>query len=97
MKKILKWLGVLIITILVAVIYSGTYLDISREDLEAKYATGPSKFLDLFPAPVTIATRCSSLWPTLLFLPIHQPRDKPVHFIHRKLAFFMNASPNHRV
>ena len=47
MKKILKWLGVLIITILVAVIYSGTYLDISREDLEAKYATGPSKFLDL--------------------------------------------------
>ena len=47
MKKILKWLGVLIIAILVAVIYSGTYLDISREDLEAKYATGPSKFLDL--------------------------------------------------
>ena len=47
MKKTLKWLGVSIIAILVVVIYSGTYLDIPRKELEAKYATGSSQFLDL--------------------------------------------------
>tara|TARA_B100000686_G_C16593105_1_gene864483 strand:+ start:53 stop:1033 length:981 start_codon:yes stop_codon:yes gene_type:complete len=47
MKKTLKWFGVSIIAILVVVIYSGTYLDIPRKELEAKYATGSSQFLDL--------------------------------------------------
>ena len=47
MKKILKWIGIFIIAILIILIYSGTYLDIPREELEAKYATGSSQFLDL--------------------------------------------------
>ncbi len=47
MKKTLKWLGVSIIAVLVVAIYSGTYLDILRKELEAKYATGSSQFLDL--------------------------------------------------
>ena len=47
MKKTLKWIGILTITILVMLIYSGTYLDIPRKELEAKYATGSSQFLDL--------------------------------------------------
>ena len=47
MKKILKWIGIFIIAILIILIYSGTYLDIPREKLEAKYATGSSQFLDL--------------------------------------------------
>jgi len=47
MKKTFKWIGILIIVIFVVLIYSGTYLDISREELEAKYATGSSQFLDL--------------------------------------------------
>ena len=47
MKKTLKWIGIFIIAILVTLIYSGTYLDIPREKLEAKYATGSSQFLDL--------------------------------------------------
>jgi len=47
MKKTLKWIGIFIIAILIILIYSGTYLDIPREELEAKYATGSSQFLDL--------------------------------------------------
>tara|TARA_B100001175_G_scaffold107504_1_gene91403 strand:- start:53 stop:1024 length:972 start_codon:yes stop_codon:yes gene_type:complete len=47
MKKTLKWIGIFIIAILIVLIYSGTYLDIPREKLEAKYATGSSQFLDL--------------------------------------------------
>ena len=47
MKKTLKWIGILIILIFIVLIYSGTYLDIPREELEAKYATGSSQFLDL--------------------------------------------------
>ena len=47
MKKTFKWIGILIIVIFVVLIYSGTYLDISREELEAKYATGSSQFLNL--------------------------------------------------
>ena len=35
------------IAIFFVLIYSGTYLDIPREELEAKYATGSSQFLDL--------------------------------------------------
>ena len=47
MKKTFKWIGILIIVIFIVLIYSGTYLDISREELEAKYTTGSSQFLDL--------------------------------------------------
>ena len=47
MKKTMKWIGVFIIAFLIILIYSGTYLDIPREELEAKYATGSSQFLDL--------------------------------------------------
>ena len=47
MKKAMKWIGIFIIAILIILIYSGTYLDIPREELEAKYATGSSQFLDL--------------------------------------------------
>jgi pimeloyl-ACP methyl ester carboxylesterase len=47
MKKTLKWIGILTITILVMLVYSGTYLDVPRKELEAKYATGSSQFLDL--------------------------------------------------
>ena len=47
MKKTLKWIAILIVTILVVLIYSGIYLDIPRKELEAKYATGSSQFLDL--------------------------------------------------
>ena len=43
----MKWIGIFIIAILTILIYSGTYLDIPREELEAKYATGSSQFLDL--------------------------------------------------
>jgi len=47
MKKILKWLGIFIISILAIIIYSGIYFDISREELETKYATGSSQFFEL--------------------------------------------------
>ena len=47
MKKIFKWIGLLVIAILIIFIYRGTYLDIPREDLESKYATGASNFLTL--------------------------------------------------
>ena len=47
MKKTLKWIGIFIIAILIILIYSGTYLDIPREELETKYAKGSSQFLDL--------------------------------------------------
>ena len=47
MKKTLKWIGIFIIAILVVLVYSGIYLDIPRKELEAKYATGSSQFLDL--------------------------------------------------
>ena len=47
MKKVIKWVGLTLLIIIILVIYSGTYLDIPREKLEAKYATGASKFLTL--------------------------------------------------
>ena len=47
MKKILKWLGIFIISILAIFIYSGIYFDISREELEAEYGTGSSQFFEL--------------------------------------------------
>ena len=43
----MKWIGIFIIAFLFVLVYSGIYLDIPREELEAKYATGPSQFLDL--------------------------------------------------
>lgn len=45
MKKVLKWIGLLITVILVVFIYRGTYFDIPREELESKYAIGASGFL----------------------------------------------------
>ena len=45
MKKVLKWIGLLITAILVVFIYRGTYFDIPREELESKYAIGASGFL----------------------------------------------------
>ncbi|MDA9661208.1 alpha/beta hydrolase [Gammaproteobacteria bacterium] len=47
MKKILKYLTLSFFILLVVAVYSGTYLDIPRDKLEAKYASGASKFLDL--------------------------------------------------
>ena len=47
MKKILKYLTFSFFILLVIAIYSGTYLDIPRDKLEAKYASGASEFLDL--------------------------------------------------
>ena len=47
MKKVLKWFGLSFLLIFLIVIYSGTYLDIPREELEAKYATGASEFITL--------------------------------------------------
>ena len=47
MKKILKYLTLFFFILLVIAVYSGTYLDIPRDKLEAKYASGASKFLDL--------------------------------------------------
>ena len=47
MKKTLKWIGFFIIAYLFVLVYSGIYLDIPRKELESKYATGSSKFLNL--------------------------------------------------
>jgi len=47
MKKVLKRLGIVLFAFLIVLIYSGIYLDIPREELEAKYATGSSQFLNL--------------------------------------------------
>ena len=47
MKKILKYLTFSFFILLVIAVYSGTYLDIPRDKLEAKYASGASEFLDL--------------------------------------------------
>jgi pimeloyl-ACP methyl ester carboxylesterase len=46
-KKILKYLTFSFFILLVIAVYSGTYLDIPRDKLEAKYASGASEFLDL--------------------------------------------------
>ena len=47
MKKVIKWVGLLLLASLICIIYIGTYFDIPREELEAKYATGASQFLTL--------------------------------------------------
>ena len=47
MKNFLKYLTLSFFILLVIAVYSGTYLDIPRDKLEAKYASGASKFLDL--------------------------------------------------
>ena len=47
MKKILKYLTLSFFILLVIALYSGTYLDIPRDKLEAKYASGASEFLNL--------------------------------------------------
>ena len=47
MKNFFKYLSLSFFILLAIVIYSGTYLDLSRDTLEAKYAIGESEFLDL--------------------------------------------------
>ena len=47
MKNFLKYLTLSFFILLVIVVYSGTYLDIPRDKLEAKYASGASEFLNL--------------------------------------------------
>ena len=47
MKNFLKYLTLSFFILLVIAVYSGTYLDIPRDKLEAKYASGASEFLDL--------------------------------------------------
>ena len=47
MKSFLKYLTLSFFILLVIAVYSGTYLDIPRDKLEAKYASGASEFLDL--------------------------------------------------
>ena len=47
MKSFFKWTGIVLVTILIVAIFRGTYLDISRQELEEKYALGESKFLIL--------------------------------------------------
>jgi len=47
MKKVFNWIGLSVLAILVFLIYSGTYLDIPREELESRYAIGTSQFLNL--------------------------------------------------
>jgi len=47
MKKVVKWVGLILLSLLICIIYIGTYFDIPREELEAKYATGASQFLTL--------------------------------------------------
>jgi len=47
MKTFFKLLAATIVIILVVSILGGTYLDISREELETKYATGNSNFIYL--------------------------------------------------
>ena len=47
MKNFFKYLTLSFFILLVIVVYSGTYLDIPRDKLEAKYASGASEFLNL--------------------------------------------------
>ena len=47
MKRVIKWVGLSLLASLICIIYIGTYFDIPREELEAKYATGASQFLTL--------------------------------------------------
>ena len=47
MKNFLKYLTLSLFILLVIAVYSGTYLDIPRDKLEAKYASGASEFLNL--------------------------------------------------
>ena len=47
MKTLLKWVGVLVVIILIFSIYRGTYLDIPRQEVEEKYALGESSFIIL--------------------------------------------------
>ena len=47
MKKVIQWVGLSLLAFLICIIYLGTYFDIPREELEAKYATGASQFLTL--------------------------------------------------
>ena len=47
MKNFLKYLTLSLFVLLVIAVYSGTYLDIPRDKLEAKYANGASEFLNL--------------------------------------------------
>ena len=47
MKNFFKYLTLSFFILLVIAVYSGTYLDIPRDKLEAKYASGASEFLNL--------------------------------------------------
>ena len=47
MKNFFKYLTLFFFILLLIAVYSGTYLDIPRDKLEAKYASGASEFLDL--------------------------------------------------
>ena len=46
MKQFFKYLTLVVLISLAIFIYSGTYFDLSRSDLETKYATDASKFLN---------------------------------------------------
>ena len=46
MKQFFKYLTLVVLVSLAIFIYSGTYFDLSRSDLETKYATDASKFLN---------------------------------------------------
>ena len=47
MKSFFKWTGIAIAILIVVSIFRGTYLDISRDKLETKYAIGNSNFVVL--------------------------------------------------
>tara|TARA_B110000014_G_C20111738_1_gene585876 strand:+ start:96 stop:1073 length:978 start_codon:yes stop_codon:yes gene_type:complete len=47
MRKAFKWFASLSIVFIAVFVYTGTYLDIPRKELEAKYASGTSQFLNL--------------------------------------------------
>ena len=47
MKKIIKWTLISVLIVIVYLIYSSIYFDISRKDLEKKYANNLSQFLEL--------------------------------------------------
>ena len=47
MKRIIKYLVFFLLILLSIAIYSGIYFDIPRDELEKKYATGSSNFLEL--------------------------------------------------
>ena len=47
MKRVIKYLVFSLLILLSIAIYSGIYFDIPRDELEKRYATGSSNFLEL--------------------------------------------------